>query len=532
MYKVNFTPQGRRGQGRRGQIYMQAAFNNYQIYNITACVKVCPRDWNRKMKRIALFIIFFITCFSFFSPARAETVEISVMTYNIKAATHQAVTLSTEQNLEMIAEVIEKDKPDVLFLQEVMRFDPLVDDIDEFQWLKDRLDYPEARYASGAKDPVAPGTPEWGVSIYLKTGTILGSEKYRLGNNRALLRVTASINNAPVHFFCTHLGSGEIPRQAELVGDTLSYYTPLREPVVLGGDFNAEPGADALSPISNLLENVFRDSEEKPIDFFFISSDIDASDARIIADPTEASDHEPVAALLNIPLYRRDLILEENFDGHEDINKLNKSPWWTRFGGAGNCRFDVQGGEACSAPNVLYIMRAISSNGGEQFQWLPRKPSPSEPVRFTWRMKHNQDHVAKGSVLASEASSYKNAVVSWYDPDPQSTTYGIRCYNTFETGGKWSGESVSFDAPKYPQWNTFELLCMGTEQRILVNGAQVGVWGPATDPVYDKFYLWQWGRCNAYEDHNPADEGLMWIDDVSIKVESAAPENSSSWFMR
>lgn len=442
------------------------------------------------------------------------------MTYNIRAGINMAPDVPTLQNLEFIAQIIENDKPDILFLQEVMRFDSLASNIDEFVWMKERLDYPFGRFASGAKDPVEPGTAEWGVAIYLNTGYIVSSEKYRLGKNRVLLRVTASINNSPVELFCTHLGSGEIPSQAEMIAEEiLAYYLPLEEPIILGGDFNAKPGASSLSQISAILDNIFEGSEEQPIDSFFISSDVEAFNPRVIPDPTEASDHDPVAALLRVPLYSRDLIMEENFDVPEDINKLNKSPWWAQFGGAGYCRYDNMGGEAVSYPNVLYIMKDIYSNGGEQFQWLPRKPSPSEPLRFTWHMKHNHNHIAKGSVIASNSSSYQNAIVSWYDPDPASTKYGIRCYNTFETGGAWSPETISFNAPKYPKWNQFELLCMGTRQEIYVNDILVGTWGPATNPDYDRFNLWQWGRCNSYENHNPEGEGLMWIDDVSIKVE-------------
>ena len=66
--------------------------------------------------------------------------SLSFMTFNIQAAIHLG---PAEPGLEKIAQVIETaGKPDVLMLQEVMRFDPLVDNIDEFQWLKDRLGYP------------------------------------------------------------------------------------------------------------------------------------------------------------------------------------------------------------------------------------------------------------------------------------------------------------------------------------------------------------------------------------------------------
>jgi endonuclease/exonuclease/phosphatase family metal-dependent hydrolase len=126
-----------------------------------------------------------------------RSIQLSMMTYNAQAGIHHAATLPTAENLEMIAKVIEKESLDILFAQEVMRFDPLVDNFDEFEWLWQHLNSPSVRFTSGRKDPVAPGTAEWGVAVYLATGSIVGSEKYRLGHNRALLRVTASIRGTP-----------------------------------------------------------------------------------------------------------------------------------------------------------------------------------------------------------------------------------------------------------------------------------------------------------------------------------------------
>ena len=243
----------------------------------------------------------------------SDPITLSMMTYNIKAArqSHPAA-----EGLEKIAQLIEQDRPDILLAQEVMRFDPYVDDIDEFEWLRVRLGYPDGRFASGQQDPVPPGTAEWGVAIYLGTGSIISSEKYRLGNGRALLRVTASIYDTTVHLFCTHLGSGEIPRQAELVGGVLSTYAALNEPIVLGGDFNERAESDALAPITESLEDVFirlsipfhlRRSfpagyyPENAIDTFFVSPDVTVIAAEVILDPNWplASDHNPVTCVLD-----------------------------------------------------------------------------------------------------------------------------------------------------------------------------------------------------------------------------------------
>lgn len=229
--------------------------------------------------------------------------RLNVMTYNIQAARHNATTQTVLQELENIAQVIERNMPEVLMLQEVMRFDPYVNYIDEFAWLQQRLGYPHGYFASGQQDPVPPGTAEWGVAIYVRNGQIVSTQKHRLGYNRALLRVTASIGGTNVAFYCTHLGSGQIPQEAVLVGQILATNAP-PQPIILGGDFNAAPQSDDLSPIRTVLQNIFVGYEEQPIDSFFVSSDIGVLCAQVVVDPTKSSDHDPVISLLKIPFPR------------------------------------------------------------------------------------------------------------------------------------------------------------------------------------------------------------------------------------
>ena len=226
---------------------------------------------------------------------------LNLMTYNIQAARHNATQKTVLQELEAIAQVIERNQPEVLMLQEVMRFDPYVNYIDEFAWLQQRLGYPSGWFASGQADPVPPGTAEWGVAIYLRNAQFVSTQKHRIGNGRALLRVTASIGGTNVAFYCTHLGSGQIPQQAVLVGQILATNTP-PQPIILGGDFNAVPQSADLSPIRAVLRSVFEGFEEQPGDSFFASTEVGVVCAQAVTDPTAASDHDPVITLLKIPL--------------------------------------------------------------------------------------------------------------------------------------------------------------------------------------------------------------------------------------
>jgi len=227
--------------------------------------------------------------------------SLSFMTYNIQAARHM---YTAEVGLEMIAQVIEKaGKPDVLMLQEVMRFDPYVDDIDEFQWLKDRLGYPYGYFTSGQEDPVTPGTAEWGNAIYLgsDTGSVISNQKYRIGWNRSLCRVTVSIQGTTVHFFNTHTGSGAIPEQIETITGIIEDCAALTEPVILGGDFNVTAYDSAMTPLRQHLEDVFivLSLPVASIDTFYISPEVTAHAAEEVYDETHASDHDPVTCVLS-----------------------------------------------------------------------------------------------------------------------------------------------------------------------------------------------------------------------------------------
>jgi len=255
------------------------------------------------MKNRVLPIVFTICMIWGHQATRADEFDfcsLSFMTYNIKSGINLG---PAAEGLEKIAQVIEKaGKPDVLMLQEVMRYDPLVDNIDEFQWLKDRLGYPYGYFTSGQADPVPPGTAEWGNAIYLaeNTGTVLGSQKYLIGWNRSLARVSVSIQGTTVHFFCTHTGSGAIAEQVQTITGIIEDYTALQQPVILGGDFNATANQPDMAPLRQHLEDVFivLSLPTLYIDTFYISPEVTAHTAAQFLDETNASDHNPTICTL------------------------------------------------------------------------------------------------------------------------------------------------------------------------------------------------------------------------------------------
>lgn len=229
------------------------------------------------------------------------------------------------------------------------------------------------------------------------------------------------------------------------------------------------------------------------------------------------------------------VIVDENFDSYADIDALNAVSGWSVFGSpGGNLKIENMPGETWtydsitypSDPNTLYTLRNINSTAGEQYQWSSVEPTELAPVRYTfWIMTEtNKVNIDKGSVLASGSSGLGSAVVSWYDPDQLNYGYGVRCYNTFTTGGSYSPEEIAIAwQPQIVHWKKMDLLCKGTTQEVYVDDVLVGTWGPAASPTYDLFELWQWGRCESYEaahtnTHPTEIPAAVWYDSASIKT--------------
>jgi endonuclease/exonuclease/phosphatase family metal-dependent hydrolase len=306
--------------------------------------------------------------------------SLSTMTYNVRAAINLG---SAAQGLEKIARTIEvAGKPDVLMLQEVMRFDPLVDYIDEFQWLKDRLGYRYGYFTSGQADPVPPGTAEWGNAIYLgsDTGSVVGSQKYLIGWNRSLCRVTVSIQGTTVHFFCTHTGSGAVAEQVQTITGILDDYTALKQPVILGGDFNAFAYDSAMAPLRQILEDVFikLSIPVNSIDTFYVSPEVTTHAAEVFHDVTYASDHDPVACVL--------------------------SPWSPLPGPVITQQPQTQ--DRCPGDTVAFTA-AASGNGTLSYQWQRDRVSMTDGGRVSGATSPN---LTLSNVDSSDIASYRCVV--------------------------------------------------------------------------------------------------------------------------
>lgn len=114
--------------------------------------------------------------------------------------------------------------------------------------------------------------------------------------------VAVQVRGARVHVFCTHLDFRPDPTvRAAQVRDMLAITGRERGPVVLVGDFNAEPGSRELAPLWESLRDVVpgggtypADRPIRRIDLVAVSPGLRPVGARVA--PTTASDHRPVVA--------------------------------------------------------------------------------------------------------------------------------------------------------------------------------------------------------------------------------------------
>lgn len=184
---------------------------------------------------------------------------LSVMTYNIQG---QAARLRAD-HIERIARLIEEVQPDVVGLQEVHRGGWQARSQDQAAELERRTGMHLAfGHAFGAAGH------EFGNAV-LTRGSILESRVHRLpgrGEPRSLLECSLDIRGARLDFCVTHLaawgplGARTRARQATEVARIVE---SLQGPVVLTGDFNANPATPALRPLHQgpLMLSCFRGDE-------------------------------------------------------------------------------------------------------------------------------------------------------------------------------------------------------------------------------------------------------------------------------
>ncbi len=257
-----------------------------------------------------------------------DALTLRVMTYNIRVGVGGEVTrLPATEGLEKVARVIEKYKPDLLLIQEIEKGAERTQGLDEVNWLRERLGFSNAAFAPA----IVEGSWNYGVAIFGRfpgrtssQTSLLYKPDYReshpeypahMSEQRVLNRATACIGDTTFSVYCTHLGLTPDQRERQVL-DIVRHLAEERHPLMLGGDFNAEPGSNELRPLTQKYRDVLEvlsvpmerrrsfpagATPRRAIDTIFVSPGIEVLRAFVIRDESLASDHNPVFAELRVP---------------------------------------------------------------------------------------------------------------------------------------------------------------------------------------------------------------------------------------
>jgi endonuclease/exonuclease/phosphatase family metal-dependent hydrolase len=231
-----------------------------------------------------------------------------VMTYNI----HVGVGMDKKLDLPRIAEVINKQRPDLVGLQEVDRGVQRTQRIDEIVELAKltKMDYAFAfnlKYQGG----------QYGVAILSRTP--IRATEHRLYQNlreaerRGFIRAEVNIDGQLINFVTTHLDyqfdDGRLFETQQL----LAALKDVKGPLIVVGDFNDTPDGAAYKLMRSEFEDGWAatrpaddgfsypaDKPAKRIDYILTRSGDRIKTKRSWLVETLASDHVPVVADLEI----------------------------------------------------------------------------------------------------------------------------------------------------------------------------------------------------------------------------------------
>jgi len=230
-----------------------------------------------------------------------------VMTYNIQ---HGAGT-DQKLNLPRIAEVINREHPDLVGLQEVDRGVKRTHQVDEIAELarETRMEYAFAynlHYQGG----------QYGVAV-LSRFPILSVDHRRYDNRRearrrGFVRVEVSVGGQKISFVTTHLDYQYEDGRMFETEQLMKALDEIKEPLIVVGDFNDLPTGGAYKLMRNKFDEAWEingsesglsypaDKPKKRIDYIFYTKANGVKAKRAWVVDTLASDHRPVVADLEI----------------------------------------------------------------------------------------------------------------------------------------------------------------------------------------------------------------------------------------
>jgi endonuclease/exonuclease/phosphatase family metal-dependent hydrolase len=241
-------------------------------------------------------------------PVNSTRKTVRVMTFNI----HVGVGLDKKLDLKRIADVINREHPDLVGLQEVDRGVKRTEGLDEIAELAKltRMDFSFAHnldYQGG----------QYGVAI-LSRFLIQKADHQKYQNTReterrGMLRVEVEVEGRTINFVTTHLDYQYEDGRLFETEQLLRFLEGLGGPLIVAGDFNDEPTGSAYKLMLTKFDDGWvrskakgegmsypADKPVKRIDYIFARTrdGIKAKKAWVVE--TLASDHRPVMAELEI----------------------------------------------------------------------------------------------------------------------------------------------------------------------------------------------------------------------------------------
>lgn len=239
---------------------------------------------------------------------RDDKKTLRVMTFNI----HVGVGMDKKLDLQRIADVIIRERPDLVGLQEVDRGVRRTEGKDEIAELArmTRMDY-----AFGHNLDYQEG--QYGVAVLSKSLIQkidhLKYENRREAERRGLLRVEVEIGGRPISFATTHLDyqrdDGRLFESEQL----LRFLAEVKHPLIVVGDFNDEPSGPAYKLMLTKFADAWigsrakgdgfsypADKPSKRIDYIFYRTSDGVRAKKVWLVKTLASDHLPVMAELEL----------------------------------------------------------------------------------------------------------------------------------------------------------------------------------------------------------------------------------------
>ena len=226
-------------------------------------------------------------------------VKMKVMTYNV----HSCIDMNKKNSLKGVAEVIKKEKPAVVGINEIESYSP------------------RTRFANQPKRLAASRQMLFAYGPTLKLGPIgffgnavlsrypiYESSNHRLPGSReprCCLKTKLHMPHDYITVFSTHLGLNRAER-TEQIAELARLVSKEKNHVILMGDFNC--GTDQLAPLYEMLTDTGQLFGAKPtyphdnpidrIDYILISKAIKCK--TLYSPYSDASDHLPVIADLEL----------------------------------------------------------------------------------------------------------------------------------------------------------------------------------------------------------------------------------------